>query len=970
MAEAEGCEWTCEKVRQSFIDFFVKKQEHTFVPSSPVVPLNDPTLLFANAGMNQYKPIFLGQVEPSDKVLYGLKRASNSQKCIRAGGKHNDLEDVGKDVYHHTFFEMLGNWSFGDFFKAEAIKWSFQLLTEEWGIPAERLYVTYFGGDEAMGLESDEEAKELWLQYLPAERVLPFDKTDNFWEMGETGPCGPCSEIHYDRIGGRDAASLVNMDDPDVLEIWNLVFIQYNCLSSKPSKVLEKLPANHVDTGMGLERIVSVLQNKMSNYDTDIFGYIFEAIHKTTGTRPYTGLVTAAGQKPTHEEMIDMSYRVVADHIRTLSFALADGAKIGNNGRDYVLKRVCRRAVRYARQFLNAKNGFFSDLVPVVVANLGGFFPELKAKADQVQADIADDEASFYVTLDRGIKRFENFVKDMPEGSTVFSGDDAFMLSDTFGFPYDLTELMCEERLLTIDKDRFDARLEQQRSQSRKTAGEGVKELALVAAQTAELEGKGVPPTNCDAKYNWDATTCTSDTTFTSAIRAIWTGTEMVDSVTAQEEGDNTYGIVVDSSPFYYESGGQTSDIGSMTTANGEFRVLDVKKFGAYVLHIGDIVSGTISTEEEATQTVNYTRRLESAKNHTGTHLLNWALRQVMPSEADQQGSLVLPEKLRFDFTCPKAMKPDEISKVEQFVQESVNAALPINMQECEQVKAREISVLRTMFNEQYPDMVRVVCVGKPIDTLIEDPKNEDWKGYSVEFCGGTHLGNSSQIEKFFITKEESVSKGTRRIEAITGAYAQDAQDAYEELQALVQAAAGLAEKERLVELKALERRLVQTTLSTGHRGDIDKMLKSERKKLLEFEKAEKKKMRDKAVADVEVLANKLVGGTQRATVLELDGDKAILQDVIKAFQKIAPEIAIMTVGKDQSKNSLTVICETPKALQEALPANAWCDAAVSGAGGKGGGKADRAQGAAKDALDKAQEVCEAGVMFANNKLN
>jgi len=388
------------------------------------------------------------------------------------------------------------------------------------------------------------------------------------------------------------------------------------------------------------------------------------------------------------------------------------------------------------------------------------------------------------------------------------------------------------------------------------------------------------------------------------------------------------------------------------------------------VLHMGNIISGSISVGEDAALQVNYHRRRECAKNHTGTHLLNWALRQVMPSEADQMGSLCLPEKLRFDFTCPKAMKPDELTKVEAFVQGSIEAALPVNMQECEQEKAKEIGVLRTMFNETYPDIVRVVCIGKEIDTLIEDPKNKDWAGYSVEFCGGTHLSNSSQMANFLITKEESVSKGTRRIEAVTGEYAQNAKDAFEELMGMVQAAAALAEAARLVELKELDRRVVATTLSTGDRAIVDNLLKAERKKLLAYEKEQQKLMNDKAVKDGEDLANKLVGGTQRATVLELDGDKTILQNVIKAFNKIAPEIAILCVGKNESANTLTVVCESPKALQDALSANEWCSAAVSPAGGKGGGKADRAQGAAKEAYAQAEAVCEAAVIFANNKLN
>jgi alanyl-tRNA synthetase len=973
MAAAEGeHRFSAVNVRQEFIDFFVKKKEHTFVPSSAVVPLHDPTLLFANAGMNQYKPIFLGQVESDDKVLYGLKRATNSQKCIRAGGKHNDLEDVGKDVYHHTFFEMLGNWSFGDFFKKEACAYAWELLTDVWGLDKDRLYVTYFGGDEDMGLPADDEAKQIWLDLgLDPSKILPFDKVDNFWEMGELGPCGPCTEMHYDRIGGRDAAHLVNMDDPDVLEIWNLVFMQYNCTASKPTKVLEELPAKHIDTGMGLERIVSVLQDKSSNYDTDVFDYIFKAIQERTGTREYTGLVTKAGEKPTHDEMIDMSYRVVADHIRTLSFALADGAKIGNNGRDYVLKRICRRACRYARQFLNAKAGFFSGLVPVVVERLGGFFPELVPNAAQVQEDIAEDEIAFYMTLDRGIKKFEKMVSEMADGCTVFSGKDAFMLSDTFGFPYDLTELMCEERCFTIDEAEYNRRLEEQRAQSRKTAGEGVKELVLIAKQTAELGDSGIPATVTALKYEWDASNGTG-TTHQGSVQAIFTGSDLVQEAAFQEDGgdDNYIGLIVNQTPFYYESGGQTSDTGTITVGDSKFRVSEVKLFGGYVLHMGTLASGSVKVSDEVIMEVDYQRRLDCAKNHTGTHLLNWSLRQVLSNPADQMGSLNMPEKLRFDFTCPKQISDADLGKVEQFVIDCITADQVINTKEVPQADALQIHSLRTMFGEHYPDIVRVVVCGKSVDEMVADPTNTDWAGYSIEFCGGTHLASTKQIGDFVITKQESVSKGTRRVECLTGEYATNARDAAKELVDLVTAAAALGEAQRLIELKALERRTVQTTLSTSDRASVDGMIKAERKKLLAYEKEQQKIKKDKAVKDAVDLANKLVGGAQRACVLELEGDKTILTDVIKNFMKIAPEIAICCVGTNQSADTLTVICEVPAALRDVLPANEWCAEAAKVAGGKGGGNADRAQGACKGAFKQAEAVCEAGVMFANSKLN
>jgi alanyl-tRNA synthetase len=445
---AEKTQWPADKIRSTFIDFFVSKKEHTFWPSSPVVPVNDPTLLFANAGMNQYKPLFLGTCDPTLEMSK-LLRAVNSQKCIRAGGKHNDLEDVGKDVYHHTFFEMLGNWSFGNYFKEEAIAWGWECLTVEFGLDPERLYATYFGGDAALGLEADLEARDLWLRYLPANRIIACGCKENFWEMGATGPCGPCSEIHYDRIGDRDAAHLVNADVPDVIEIWNIVFIQYN---READQSLRDLPNKHVDTGMGFERLSSILQGKQSNYDTDIFTPIFDAIREVTNCRPYEGKlgVTDVG-------LIDMAYRVIGDHIRTLTFAITDGAVPSSEGRGYVLRRILRRAVRYGQEMLNAPPGFFTKLVPVVVDNFCGTFPELRKRQAYVMSIIADEEQSFLRTLDQGVKHFKKVVAALQASdATVVSAKDTHLLFSSMGFPLDLTELMAAELGLTVDTAGFD----------------------------------------------------------------------------------------------------------------------------------------------------------------------------------------------------------------------------------------------------------------------------------------------------------------------------------------------------------------------------------------------------------------------------------------------------------------------------------------------------------------------------------
>eukprot|EP00916_Digyalum_oweni_P006454 GHVL01011066.1.p1 GENE.GHVL01011066.1~~GHVL01011066.1.p1 ORF type:complete len:497 (+),score=106.16 GHVL01011066.1:80-1570(+) len=486
-------------VRAEFIKFF-EKQNHKFWASSPVVPFEDPTLLFTNAGMNQFKPLFLQQANPETE-LGKLKRAVNSQKCIRAGGKHNDLDDVGKDVYHHTFFEMLGSWSFGDYFKEDAIEWAWKLLTEVYKIPHERLYVTYYGGDKAEpNCLPDEDAKNIWLKYLPSERIQPFGMKDNFWEMGDTGPCGPCSEIHFDRIGNRDASSLVNMDDPSVLEIWNLVFIQFNRESDKK---LTKLPAPCVDTGMGLERVTSVLLNKKSNYDTDLFMSIFESMQQQIpGLRAYEGRLG-----PSDPDQIDMAYRVVADHIRTLTISITDGAYPSNEGRGYVLRRILRRAVRYGQEKLGAETGFFHKLVDCVVKNLGEAFPELTKNPERVKEIIKEEEEQFATTMKSGIKEFQKMANGLK--SKTFPGEDAFVLYSTYGFPLDLTQLMAEEMGFTVNVEEYNSAMEKQKSQSQMSSNmKGAVNIELKPQHVHELENeRKIPPSKDEFKYEWERKT-------------------------------------------------------------------------------------------------------------------------------------------------------------------------------------------------------------------------------------------------------------------------------------------------------------------------------------------------------------------------------------------------------------------------------------------------------------------------------
>jgi alanyl-tRNA synthetase len=578
--------WTATKVRQTFIEYFEKRHAHTFVPSSSTIPHDDPTLLFANAGMNQYKPIFLGTVDPQSDFAK-LKRAVNSQKCIRAGGKHNDLDDVGKDVYHHTFFEMLGNWSFGDYFKREAIEWAWDLLTNVYGISKDRLYVTYFGGNKEAGLAPDLETRDIWISIgVPKERVLPFGAKENFWEMGDQGPCGPCSEIHYDRIGGRDASKLVNMDDPMVLEIWNLVFIQFN---READGSLRQLPARHVDTGMGLERVVSVLQNKTSNYDTDVFQNIFKRIQQVTGAPAYQGRVGAEDV-----DGIDMAYRVVADHIRTLTFAISDGGVPSNEGRGYVLRRILRRGIRYARRRFNVQIGtFFSSLVDTVVEEMGEAFPEIVKHRDDVKAILNEEEEAFGRTLDRGERLFDGYLnKARQAGAKQLDGADVWRLYDTYGFPVDLTRLMAEENGLTIDEKGFAEEQAKARelSRAKRSTGAGGEQITLDVHAIGALEkNKDVPKTDDHFKYQTGNIIAT--------VKSIYDGHAFVKSM---DKLQTNFGILLDRTNFYAEQGGQEYDVGTIVIdGQSEFIVENVQVYAGYVLHIGYLKYGKLAVGDE-----------------------------------------------------------------------------------------------------------------------------------------------------------------------------------------------------------------------------------------------------------------------------------------------------------------------------------------------------------------------------------
>jgi alanyl-tRNA synthetase len=738
------------------------------VPSSSVVPLSDPTLLFTNAGMNQYKAIFQGTVDPSSDFAQ-LKRAANSQKCIRAGGKHNDLDDVGKDSYHHTFFEMLGNWSFGDYFKKEAIGFTWELLTEVYGIDPKRLYVTYFEGDKAGGLEPDLEARKLWKTVgVPEDHILPGDMKDNFWEMGDQGPCGPCSEVHYDLrepVNGeyRNAAELVNADDPEVIEIWNNVFMQYN---READRSLRSLPNKHIDTGMGFERLVCLLQGKMSNYDTDVFTPLFKKIQEVTGARPYNAKF--GKEDP---DGIDTAYRVVADHVRMMSFAIADGGVPNNVGRGYVVRRVLRRGARYARKYFETEIGdFFSKIVPTLVEQMGDMFPEIKKKQNDIMEILDEEEKAFAKSLDRGEVIFEKYAqKAKAKGSNDLPGDDVWRLYDTYGFPVDLTKLMAEERGLNINDKEVEEAQEKAREASKgdkKAAGVVVK---LDVHDLGALENMPeVPKTDDNAKYGRENINAT--------IKAIYHNKQFLKSTKEIPQGER-FGILLDKTNFYAEQGGQEADFGKLVIdGEADFTVDDVQVYAGYVLHTGYIGEGELSVGSQVIAEFDELRRNPIRNNHTGTHVLNYALREVLGNEVDQKGSLVAPEKLRFDFSHKAGLSDAELEKVEKISSDYIKQDTQVYAKDVPLATAREINGLRAVFGETYPDPVRVVSVGRSVEDLIADPKNEAWSKLSIEFCGGTHVLKTGEIKELVILEESGIAKGIRRVIAVTGQEAYDVQ--------------------------------------------------------------------------------------------------------------------------------------------------------------------------------------------------
>jgi alanyl-tRNA synthetase len=957
------------EVRRRYIAFF-EARAHTFVASSTTVPTNDPSLqdTFANAGMNQFKPLFLGTAAPGS-AMAGLKRAVNSQKCIRAGGKHNDLDDVGKDTYHHTFFEMLGNWSFGDYFKAESIQWAWEFLTGPesaggLGLPPDRLYATYFGGDPNTGLEPDIEARSLWMRYLPAERVIPGSVKDNFWEMGDTGPCGPCSEIHFDRIGGRNARELVNASDPDVLEIWNLVFIQFERLESGK---LRPLPDKHVDTGMGLERVVSVVNDKRSNYDTDVFGPLFAAIQRLTGAPAYTGLVGAADVSGRDE-----GYRVIADHIRTLTFAITDGAAPSNEGRGYVLRRILRRAVRYGRQKLGAPSGFLSQLAPIVVNTMGEFFPELRKDPRQVIGVIKEEEESFEKTLDRGIRMFEEIASGVSGGRV--DGAEAFKLYDTYGFPIDLTRIMAEERGLSVDIAGFERAMAEQKERSRAGGRSAASDrMALGPEELSRLARLNIRPTDDSHKFHAREIRAT--------VKAIWNGHNFDEHADAAHSA--TVAFITDRTSFYAEMGGQVADTGRIfvnrdahradrSHSGGELRVEEVRAAGGYVLHIGRVTRGDIRVGDDVVMHVDSGRRLQTAANHTTTHVLNHKLRAVLGDGVEQRGSQVGPDKLRFDFAHHESVKPEQLARIEALVRADIEQDLAVHVDLAPLYVAKGIRGLRAVFDEHYPDPVRVVSIGVPVQALLDAPDNQKWVNTSVEFCGGTHLERTGEARAFALIAEEAVAKGIRRVTGLTGVPALAAIQAARTLAERVKDARAMGPGELGGEVQAITTEVDTLDLPAASKAELRAGLAE----LAEVVKGAAKAAAAAKARSAVVEANQIAAAAASSpepvvvSIVDAGADARALQAAVAAVQARLPAKAVLLLSVDSGEGKVTAAASVPKALiDKGLKAGDWIRETTAVVGGKGGGKPDSAQGGGTD-VARAKEAVIRARQFGLGKLS
>ena len=732
---------TAKEIRESYKQFF-KSKEHLIVPSAPMVVKDDPTLMFTNAGMNQFKDIILGNAPAKSK------RVADSQKCLRVSGKHNDLEEVGHDTYHHTMFEMLGNWSFGDYFKKEAIEWAWEYLVDVLKIDPKNLYATVFEGSAEEGLERDNEAAAIWEQFLPKDHILNGNKHDNFWEMGDTGPCGPCSEIHIDSRSDAEKAAipgnqLVNKDHPQVIEIWNLVFMQYN---RKADHSLEPLPAKVIDTGMGFERLVRTLQGKTSNYDTDVFQPIIKTIGELTGLE--------YGK----DEQVDVAMRVVADHIRTIAFSITDGQLPSNAKAGYVRRRILRRAVRYAYTFLKQKEAFLYKLIPALIDNMGDAYPELNAQKTLIEKVIIEEEESFLRTLETGIKLLDKVIAEAKEnGTTTINGKSAFTLYDTYGFPLDLTELILRENGMNVNIDEFNAEMEKQKARARNAAA--VENGDWIVLKEGETEFVGYDFTEFE----------------TSILRYR----------SVKQKNGTIWQIVLDKTPFYAEMGGQVGDTGVLVSEFETIEILDTKKENGLALHIAKKMPEHLDAPMMAC--VDTEKRRACEANHTATHLLDAALREVLGTHVEQKGSLVTPESLRFDFSHFQKVTEEEIRRVEEIVNAQIRQDIPLmEHRDTPLEEAKKMGAI-ALFGEKYGDRVRVVQFGQ-----------------SIEFCGGVHASSTGHIGMIKIISESSIAAGVRRIEAITGTAVEnmvaELQDTISSIKAILPGNAVTASVQKLIE--------------------------------------------------------------------------------------------------------------------------------------------------------------------------
>ncbi len=920
---------TAAEIRQSFLDFFREKQ-HTIVQSASLMP-QSPGLLFTNAGMNPFVPYFLGV----QKAPYGPPRAADTQKCIRAGGKHNDLEDVGYDTYHHTFFEMLGNWSFGDYFKAEAIQWAWELVVQRWGFPASRLYATVYAPKEGDPGEFDQEAYDHWARLFqsagldPQVHIVHGNVKDNFWMMGETGPCGPCSELHFDLTEKGDTkGSLVNEGSDKCIEIWNLVFIQYN---AEADGSFRELPAKHVDTGMGFERVCSMIEGtknftdfsgRVSNYGTDVFRPILSRLEELSGKR-YADVYPEPEQDRagySDELKTAIAFRVIADHLRTLSFSIADGILPGNNGRNYVLRRILRRAVRYGRQLgFSGEKPFFGELVGALVAHMGDVFPELKSRESNIRATLEREESSFNETLDRGLKRFE---EAMGERTDHLSGDVAFELYDTYGFPLDLTELLCAERGVTVDTVRFEELMEQQRERAR-AAQKSTVIRALDVSTDAVTEFVG---------FELDEVEAT------------------VLEVYPQE--DSLY-VITDKTPFYSEMGGQVGDVGTLQCNDAEHEVKGAQPIAKARAHIID-AAAEVKPGDTVTLKVDITRRRPVEAHHTATHLLHWALHEVVSADIAQQGSSVDEERLRFDFNSGP-LTDEQLREIEVRVNAAITANDPVSWSEVPYAEVKGRPDIMQFFGDKYSDPVRVVQIGG---------KQHALDGYSMELCGGTHVRTTGQVGLFKIRSEGAIASGVRRIEAVCGERTRDWLRGII-IQNSEEAAALQAKLVPLnVKLAGISESLVNvgvppvldadTLYKTGDVTAINEALAkakavfdSDRELIIEAEKRFKKLQAAAAASQAdEALADLIAKGDP--IVADFESDAALLQELLNGLKKRNFGGPAFVIVDDGEKLHLGAYCGA-EAQAAGFKAGDLLRELAAIAGGKGGGKPDQARGAAPD---------------------